>query len=245
MNNYEHLSDEQLNAFIDDQLDSEERNRVFLSLQQDKELSQRACELRKLKDLVRHAYDELPQPEPRHPPRRRTSPYFQGVAAGLLLIVGSVAGWMGHLYTTPAVTSNFHNLTKLQALQLDPVSHGQKNIILHLNSNDAFKVATALDETEQLLRRYRNTGTPVKVEIVANGDALSLLRSDSSPFSERAQELVGNYDNLSILACVNTLKLLELQGIDTTLIPGVRKTNRSALEQVVNRLQDGWMYIKV
>ena len=95
-----------------------------------------------------------------------------------------------------------------------------------------------------MLVSYREAGVPIKLEIVANGDGLSLLRSETSPFPERAAELIHNFDNVAILACANTLKLLELQGADTSLVPYVQKT-RSALEKVVDRLQDGWLYIEV
>lgn len=245
MSTYDHISDEQLNAFIDNQLDAEERNRVFLALKQDDALNRRACELQKLKKLVSHAYEQPPRHEKSDKKSSHWSPFVQGIAAGLLVLVGGVAGWLGHMQSSPTVApSSFHNLTKLKTLQVDPVQNAGQNIILHLSSNDAYKVTSALDEAERLLQTYSKAGVPIKLEIVANGDGLSLLRTATSPFPERAQELARNFNNVDILACANTLKLLELQGIDTSLIPYVR-TTRSALEKVVDRLQDGWLYIQV
>ena len=242
-NNY--ISDEQLNAFVDNQLDAEERNRVFLALKQDDALSRRVCELQKLKTLISHTYEQPPVVDKRKKVSRRRIPYLQGIAAGVLVLIGGVAGWMGHMQTSPTVThTSFHSLAKLDALQLAPIHSGDQNIILHLTSNDAFKVTNALESTEQMLVSYRQAGIPIRLEIVANGDGLALLRSATSPFPERAAELAKNFDNVDILACANTLKLLELQGIDTSLIPYVQKT-RSALEKVVDRLQDGWLYIEV
>jgi intracellular sulfur oxidation DsrE/DsrF family protein len=245
MTSYEYISDEQLNAFVDNQLDAEERNRVFLALKQDDSLSRRVCELQKLKTLVGHAYEQPPINENIEKRAHNRKPYLQGVAAGLLLLAGGVVGWLGHMQTTPTgAPTSFHSLAKLEALQVAPLQNANQNIILHLTSNDAYKVASALDKAKHMLVSYREAGVPIKLEIVANGDGLSLLRSETSPFPERAAELAHNFDNVAILACANTLKLLELQGIDTSLIPYVQKT-RSALEKVVNRLQDGWLYIEV
>lgn len=239
------ISDEQLSAFVDDQLGAEERNEVFLALQRDEALSLRVCELRKLKDLMRHAYASPPRPTiaTRHP--RRIGRLTRASIAATLLITGSALGWFGHLYTTPINSrANFHELSALKTLELNPVAHQDRNIILHLSSNDAFKVSSALDEAEQLLESYRAANIPITMEVVANGDGLSMLRAESSPIGEQTQELLRRFDNIEILACANTLKILELQGVNTGLLPNIHKT-RSALEKVVNRLQDGWLYIKV
>ena len=50
------ISDERLQAFVDDQLEADEKSEVFEALQQDKLLNQRACELRKLNELVHFAF---------------------------------------------------------------------------------------------------------------------------------------------------------------------------------------------
>ena len=65
------ISDERLNAFIDDELDAAEKNEVFEALSSDSELNQQVCELRQLSELVRHAYDRPPAIESYRKPRAR------------------------------------------------------------------------------------------------------------------------------------------------------------------------------
>ena len=55
------LSDEFINAFVDDQLLSEDKARVYTSAAFDEAFNRRVCELRKISDLVRLAYRELPK----------------------------------------------------------------------------------------------------------------------------------------------------------------------------------------
>ena len=50
------VSDEHLNAFIDNQLDVHEKSEVLDALRHDKKLSQRNCELQKIQDLVQLTY---------------------------------------------------------------------------------------------------------------------------------------------------------------------------------------------
>ncbi|MBL8478523.1 MAG: hypothetical protein JNK59_04380, partial [Sterolibacteriaceae bacterium] len=64
------ISDEQLNAFIDEELDSADRERVLAAVAVDGELAQRACALRLVKEQVRHAYAEPPAAPSRRQPMR-------------------------------------------------------------------------------------------------------------------------------------------------------------------------------
>mgnify|MGYP003542886813 FL=1 len=50
------FSDESLNAFVDNQLGTQEREEILAAVTEDAELGQRLCALRATKELVRHAY---------------------------------------------------------------------------------------------------------------------------------------------------------------------------------------------
>ena len=62
MKKEDHISEEQLNAFVDGELDSEEISCLFDEAEQSAELDQRLCQQRKLKELVKHAYQDVPEP---------------------------------------------------------------------------------------------------------------------------------------------------------------------------------------
>lgn len=90
------FSDEFLSAFVDNQLAPEEKDRAYLHVSQDEALSRRVCELRKIQDMVRLAYQDTPgipaQPRP-------TGTYGRlglGFAAGIALAVGVALGWVLH-----------------------------------------------------------------------------------------------------------------------------------------------------
>lgn len=87
------FSDEFLNAFVDDQLDGEEKDRAYLEIGQDETLNRQVCELRKLRDLTQHAYRDLPAPPSATTAagKRRAGSRF-GIAACLVLTFGTVLG---------------------------------------------------------------------------------------------------------------------------------------------------------
>jgi intracellular sulfur oxidation DsrE/DsrF family protein len=229
------VSAEQLNAYIDNQLDAEEAGLVLKALQESSPISHELCELHRVQDMVRHAYssDAIPQrPAPQQ--SRWHTPSWQGIAASLLLLCGATAGWFAHDVHDPS----------MESLYLSAAPQRTQNVILHISTDDPVKVSDALDQAQLLLERNKKLGHSFHMEIVANGEGLNLLRARYSNFPERTEELIHNYDNLTVMACSKALQAIKAQGGDTKLLPNINTTD-SALERVVTRLQDGWLYIKV
>jgi len=113
-----------------------------------------------------------------------------------------------------------------------------------VSSSDPVRFGAALDGVERLLRTSRAEGRVVQVEIVANTEGLNLLRADRSPYAARLRHLAHRYDNVRILACSRTIEKFRLMGVDVRLLPEA-EVIPGALEQIVTRLQEGWVYIKV
>ena len=67
------FSDEFLNAFLDNQLTLEEKERAYLRISQDEVLNRRVCELRKIQDAVRLSYQNPPAPPARPAPGPSTA----------------------------------------------------------------------------------------------------------------------------------------------------------------------------
>ena len=228
------FSDEHINAYLDKQLDAEETSAMLEALRDGPELNQQVCELRKVQDLVRHAYSDEAIPQQQPPSCKRQLRYWQGVAAMLLLTIGAMGGWFAHESHTPSMESFYLSAAQKQ----------QQNVILHLSTDDPIKVSDALDQAELLLKRSKAMGKEFHLEIVANGDGLNVLRTRYAAFPERTEQLIHSYDNLTVMACAKALQAIRDQGGDTELLPNINTTD-SALERVVDRLQDGWLYIKV
>ncbi len=248
------ISDETLNAFIDGELDAAGKSEVFEALGNDRELSQQACELRRLGELLRHAYDKPPNIEQyRKPSPQGMSRWTQGLAASVLLGLGGMLGWAVHqpeekapaIPTLHAMYWDDHNAFQNTDISKITAQQGAKRIIVHLNTSSPSKFEKALTTAEQLLEAYGDDGA--EIEVVANASAIRLLRAGYSPYAQRVHELQQRYINLTFLACQDAIDhIREIEGTNSqvTLLPDVDVTP-SALEHILNRLSEGWVYLNV
>ena len=96
------FTDEKLNLFIDEQLDKAENDLIRNAILDDMELRERVCQLKAVRELVGYAYEHVP--EPKAVPVEHTD-YFkltlQGIAAGILIGVGVLCGWMVNEQVSP------------------------------------------------------------------------------------------------------------------------------------------------
>lgn len=167
MNDKRTFSDEQLNAFVDDQLGAQEREEILAAAAEDAELGQRLCALRAAKELVGHAYGRLPAA--RHRTGRRVSLWSGALVAGLALAVGVVAGWQGHR-ASQGGTDITASLAGLFAPQ-------PSRVLIHLDSSQTERMQEALDMAEAYLAKAGKA----KVELVVNNSGLDLLREETTP----------------------------------------------------------------
>jgi intracellular sulfur oxidation DsrE/DsrF family protein len=230
----EHFSEEQLNAFVDGELDPEEKSRLYNESAHSPELDQRLCQLRKLKELVGHAYDDVPPANrPGGPPLRRSGPFGRALVAGVLLAIGATAGYLGHGPNSTETASKPSATAQIQE-QAD-------NYLLHVVSGDPEQMQSALAHARYLLESADDGGLR-RVEIVANERGLDLLRSDVTPFAEEIRTLQEN--DVVFYACARSIQRLEEKGVKVILVPDIRQ-DYTALDRVVMRMQDGWKYEKI
>lgn len=249
MSNDHPISDEHLNAFVDGQLDTDEKSRVLSAINADESLSRRACELRRLNDLVQHAYDDMPLAPRGHASAAMGMGWRQVLVTVLLLAIGGTIGWYSHAGQHPVADLRAMYLDQEKAFQTAELDQapvrGERKILLHLSSDAPEKLEQTLNTAEQLLASYREQRQPVEIEVVANAGGLELLRADVSPFADRVRELQRKYDNLTFLACQTAMnRLRREQHITPDLLPEALITP-NALEEILNRLQQGWMYVSV
>lgn len=239
--NTRNYSDEQLHAFVDDEIELNERAEFMEAIQQDDELASRVCELLQLKDSVRLAYREPEQPA--HSDQRgkialRTRTSFSVAAAVLIFAVGIGTGTV--LQTQLGGLSH----TTGQLAGTTTSAQEFKRLIIHISHADTKRMEQALDDAEQLLASYREHPELMQLEVLANAEGLNLLRADTSPYPERIRKMAQEFGNVSFLACSRTIERMRLNGIDVHLLPEARVIP-GALEEIVDRLQQGWVYIRV
>jgi len=230
------ISDEILGAYIDNELDAAERSEIQERLTTDSGLRARACELWQLKQMVRGAYP-LPRQQVGKAGRSGQPPGSAGwphaLAAALLVIVGAATGWFGN---------GKYESGRQAAGQIDAIRAQGGRVVLHLFSDEPARMEAALQLADQLASERDEAGRPFRVELLANGPGLHLLRTGGSPYATRIEQL-RHHENLRLVACRQAIARLQERGLDVNLLPGVEETV-SAESELATRLTQGWRYVQ-
>lgn len=240
------ISVEEINAFIDDELIHEDRQRVREHVKKNPELTQLICDIDQVQDWIKEAYEIVP--EPSHPKANwRIHALLPGALAAMaLLSVGALAGWFAGKISS-ADTGGAHAATMLQASnQIQNVEFASaptaqtRNVILRLGSDSPRKFTETLNRIEHVMKTSAHQ-PGFQMEVLANSDGLNFLRADTSPYAKQIEALMKEYPNLHFMVCGTSLKNLEESGQKAALLPNVRVTS-SAVEQVAQRIREGWSY---
>jgi intracellular sulfur oxidation DsrE/DsrF family protein len=228
------FSDELLHAYIDGELDPMTVQQVQEAMRQDTELRTHVRALQHTKEMMRLAFASAVPPrqgEPVASPHGRRP--LQGLVASLLVLgLCFGAGILGY-HAAPMLEQTLAS----QASETD-----SKRLVLHIGESDPDRFAATLAYTERFLREQAGSGA--MVEVVANAGGLDLLRQGISPYEQQIVEMMDRYENLHFVACMNTLRKLQSQGVTPTLIRDVR-TDQTAVDHIIERVLQGWTYVKV
>ncbi len=229
------LSEEILNAFVDNELDAAERRRIFELLHQDPLLAQRVCELTHMKELVKAARPDMAASSA--PYKQRHCNRYVFTSAAMFLIVLGVAS-MTFLFDRTPVHSNMDST--LQAIIESPAD--EIKVVMQITQNDQVAIDRLLKRAEYLVSMGSQLERPVRIEVVAYGPGLSMLRSDQSPYAERIMHLHKRYDNLLFVACQETLQKQQQGKSPVRLLQGVMVAPTGKGEVRLRRSQ-GWSII--
>ncbi len=236
------LSAEELNAFVDDELCAEDRERVRAGIQADAALTQQVCALDQLQDWLREAYRAPPVP-PRRGIRQRGLGVLAWVpvtaAACGLLCVGALLGW---LVAKQMALPNTVPESVLAARVLPPVVDA-RHVLVRWGSDAPQKAQESLDMVKTLLAQSAHE-PGFRLEVLANAEGVRLLSAEDSPYAAEIEALAKQYPNVRFLACGNSMKTLEKTGKSLRLLPHVQITP-SAVEQVASRVREGWAYLSI
>ena len=225
MNNENDFSDEHLNAFVDDQLDSAERNRVVEALARDPDLSLRINEIRKLKELVRYAYNtpsKVHSMAQRAPSRLISS----AVAAGLLA-TAAAGGWYWHASLPGAGDSAngmVANATK------------KRGVVMQISDNDPAKWDIALINAKNIRKEFPQE--KMDIEIVAYGPGLEMFKKDS-----RVGQQLDDAANsgVKLLACGNTM---EFTRTTRDQLNSSVEVVKAGVVEILQKQEQGYSYIR-
>jgi intracellular sulfur oxidation DsrE/DsrF family protein len=231
-----------LHAYVDDELAPSDRYEFMQQLLQNDALCVRMCEIHRTKELVRYAFAEPPSPPVRQT-RARPRPLWRRVSAVAAVIALMTLSFAGGLYANHAGQPSLRaTLGSLGAIGLEKtgVSTNPSRVLLHIASENNVRFAHTLNQAAHLLKTYHKQG--LVVEVVVNGGALNLLQAGDNPYAARVHALMKKYPNLHIVACGTGIGYLEARGFPIDLMHQVRVAP-SAVEEIVKRLREGWVYI--
>lgn len=238
------ISVEEVNAFIDDELIHEDRQRVREQVKKNPELTQLICDIDQIQDWIKEAYEVVPEPKSPKTGWRVHALLPGALAAMTLLTVGALAGWFAGKISS---TDTAHAATMLQASnQPQNVEYATaptavaRNVILRLGSDSPQKFRETLNRVEHVMKTSAHQ-PGFQMEVLANSDGLNFLRADTSPYAKQIEALMKKYPNLHFMVCGTSLKNIEKSGQKAKLLPNVRVTS-SAVEQVAQRIREGWSY---
>lgn len=117
-------------------------------------------------------------------------------------------------------------------------------LAIHVDENDPVKMNIALNNAKFVTKYYREKGEDVKVEIVAHGPGLHMLREDTSPVKTRIASMSLEQGNLAFSACGNTMRgMKKKEGKDVPLISEATQVT-SGVVRLMELQEAGWNYVR-
>ncbi len=250
MSKYQHeISEEILNAFIDGEIESEEKIEILRQLGDSPQLTRRTCELIRTKELLRSAYSDVTPPPQTRPIETEPHTRYRSVAWGGALAASLLAATV--LWNGAGFEQSSLNSVPVQQSAFSPVAFQQAEeaatlrIVFHLTSSNPLRMGKLLDDVELLLDQTEQVNQSAVVEVIANGEGLDLYRSGITSYGDRLHEMTEGHQNLRFVACQRTIDQLESDGEGKVhLLPDVVRAG-SGISQVIQRQQEGWSYIQI
>jgi intracellular sulfur oxidation DsrE/DsrF family protein len=238
MSDKDQISDEILNAFVDQELGDEDMRDVLRLMESNADVRRRVDELNSIKRLLKASFPPLTGRD-----SKAASDIWKllryGIAACLLLLVGGLIGSGLNSFNQSGASLNY----KSDTVRLDQKT-GTVNVLFHINRNDGSGFQQVLNQVESLIAEYQSNPDKLHIEIVANGTGLNLYRADNARFSDKIQKMRDSYKNVVFLGCENTFHRLSLEyGQDLVLMPEITMV-RLGIGHVLQRQRSGWAYIQ-
>lgn len=119
-------------------------------------------------------------------------------------------------------------------------------LMIQVNQNDPALMNLALNNATNVLEYYRGRGEQTDVDIVAFGPGLHMLRSDTSPVSDRIKGLkdVAFPGTVRFSACGVTRRGMETkEGKPVAMVPEASMVS-SGVVHMMELQEKGWSYVR-
>lgn len=120
----------------------------------------------------------------------------------------------------------------------------QHRLILQVNTNDAAAMNLALNNATNVAQYYQKAGEPVKIEVIAFGPGLNMLRDDTSPVKARIETMALSTPEVSFKACgITRENMRKAEDKDIPIIVQAEVVP-SGVVRVMQLEEQGWSYVK-
>lgn len=117
-------------------------------------------------------------------------------------------------------------------------------LVYHVSSNDPPTMQRALGTADNAFKHYRSRGETARIEIVANGGGVHMMRSDTTPVGPMLNHMRSTYPDLVLTACGITRTIMEAnEGHAIPLLEGVGVVT-AGIVRVVELQEQGYAYVK-
>jgi intracellular sulfur oxidation DsrE/DsrF family protein len=133
----------------------------------------------------------------------------------------------------------------IAALAAQPAAAPKEHhLILQVNTNDSAAMNLTLNNAVNAAQYYEKAGEPIKIEVVAFGPGLNMLREDTSPVKARIETMALSNPEVSFKACGNTRdNMRKAEDKDIPIVPQAEVVP-SGVVRVMQREEEGWSYVK-
>ncbi len=161
---------------------------------------------------------------------------------------GQAAGDGSRITTRHAAPSGITRMRSRTAFALMARSSTAKtkdhSLILQVNTNDPAAMNLALNNAMNVTQYYKDLGEKVKIEVVAFGPGLHMLREDTSPVKARIETMALSSPEVSFKACGNTQEnMRKAENREIPIIPQAQVV-KSGVVRVMQLEEQGWTYVK-
>lgn len=121
------------------------------------------------------------------------------------------------------------------------------HIVFQVDQNDPATMNLVLNNVQNTLDYYNSKGEPVKVEVVAYGPGLNMLRDDTSPVKDRLARMAkdGSFPaSLQFSACHNTMMGMQKKEGHPIPIVSEAKVVPSGVVRINELQEQGWSYLR-
>lgn len=117
-------------------------------------------------------------------------------------------------------------------------------IVYHISSNDPPTMQRGLGTIDNVLKLYRSRRETARIEIVANGGGVHMMRSDTTPVSPMLQYMRSTYPDLILTVCGHTKTIMEANEVQSVQLLSWVGITTAGIARVVELQEAGYAYVK-